>query len=97
MATLVGTAITVRRKITKMKDTECVEILEDGTVYYFDLEVCNREAEKAIEELHMKQDVIPNFDYTSSIFTIFISSIQILSNSGWTTDELLQEVLNHAD
>jgi len=80
-----------------MKDNECVEILEDGTVYYFDLDVCNREAEKAIEELHMKEGVLPNFDYTSSIFTLFISSIQILSQSGWTTDELLQEVLNHSE
>lgn len=97
MAILVGTVITVRRKIAKMKDNEFVEILPDGTVYYVDLDVCSEEADKVMEELYEKEGTVPNFDYTSAVFTLFINSIHTLSNSGWTTEELIQEVLNHSD
>lgn len=79
-----------------MKDNEIVEILPDGTVYYFDLDVCNEEADKLMEELYEKEGKVPNFDFTSAVFTLFINSIHTLSNSGWTTEELIQEVLNHS-
>ena len=75
-----------------MKDNEFVEILPDGTVYYVDLDVCSEEADKVMEELYEKEDTVPNFDYTSAVFTLFINSIHTLSNSGWTTEELIQEV-----
>lgn len=79
-----------------MKDNEFVEILPDGTVYYVDLDVCNEEADKLMEELYEKEGKVPNFDYTTAVFSLFINSIHTLSNSGWTTEELLQEVLNHS-
>lgn len=78
-----------------MKDNEIIEILEDGTVYYFDLDVCNSEAEKLLDELHKKEGIVPNFDFSASIFNLFVNSIHILRNSGWTTEELLNEVLDH--
>ena len=80
-----------------MKDNEFVEILPDGTVYYVDLDVCNEEADKVLEELYEKEGKVLNFDYTSAVFALFIHSIHTLSNSGWTTEELIQEVLNHSD
>lgn len=80
-----------------MKDNEFVEILPDGTVYYFDLDVCSEEAYKVMEELYEKEGKVPNFDFTTAVFSLFINSIHTLSNSGWTTEELIQEVLNHSD
>lgn len=80
-----------------MKSNECVEVLPDGTVYYFDLDVCQDEAEKTLDELQAKQNKIPNFDFTASVFSLFIYSIHILSNSGWTPEDLISEVLTHTD
>ena len=71
------------------------EVLEDGTIHSFDLDICNEEADSVIDELAEKQDIVLNFDFTATIFSLFVSSIQILSTSGWSTEDLLNEVLNH--
>lgn len=78
-----------------MKENEVVEVLEDGTIYYFDLEVCNREAESLINELFEKEKTVPNFDVPATVFNLFINSIHILNECGWTTEDLIAEVLNH--
>jgi hypothetical protein len=78
-----------------MKDTEIVEVLADGTVYHFDLDVCNAEAEQVLETLWAKEDKLIGFDYTATIYSLFARSIQILSYSGWSAEELLDAVLTH--
>lgn len=79
-----------------MKDTEIVEVLADGTINHFDLDVCNAAADEALELLWAKENKVLSFDYTAAVFSLFVDSINILSNSGWTTQELLQEVINHS-
>lgn len=79
-----------------MNDREIVEVLEDGTIYHFDLDVCDGEADKALEQLYAKEGVQLGFDYTASVFSLFVSCIQILTNSGWNTTELLDEVVTHS-
>lgn len=78
-----------------MKDTEIVEILEDGTVYHFDMDVCNAEAEQIFEQLWQKDDQL-GFDYTATVYSMFARAIVILSQSGWSTNELLDSVLTHS-
>lgn len=78
-----------------MKDNEVVEVLEDGTIHYFDLEVCEKEAEIVIEDLISKQTTVTNYDFHTTIFNLFVLSIYILTESGWTPDELLDEVIMH--
>ena len=80
-----------------MKDTEIVEVLEDGTIYHFDLDVCDAEAANALEQLYAKENVQLGFDYTATIFSLFVSCIQTLTNSGCSTTELLDEVINHSE
>lgn len=81
----------------ELKENEVVEVLPDGTVYYFDLNVCNAAADQAIEKLLELEGVEPNFDFSASVFHLFIESIYILSSSGWSTEELLTEVLTHSE
>jgi hypothetical protein len=73
------------------------EVLEDGTIHHFDLDLCDDEAEKAIAYLWGQEDKTLNFDFTSAIFSTFVKSIGILSRSGWSTEELFQEVANHSE
>ena len=77
------------------KESQIVEVLEDGTIYAFDMEVCDKEAEKAIKKLSNKEGKLFNFDFGATIFTLFIYCIHILRDSGWQTQELLNEVLDH--
>jgi hypothetical protein len=79
-----------------MKDTEIVEVLEDGTIYHFDLDICNAEADKALEQLYAKENVQLGFDYTATIFSLFVSCIHTLTTSGWSTTDLLDEVVSHS-
>lgn len=80
-----------------MKDTEIVEVLADGTINHFDLDICDRAALEALDDLYDKENKVMSFDYTATVFSLFVYAIDILSNSGWTTQELLQEVLNHSE
>jgi hypothetical protein len=79
-----------------MKDTEIVEILEDGTVYHFDMAVCNAEAEQVLATLWSKEDNQLGFDYTATVYSLFARAVHILSQSGWSMDELVDAVLTHA-
>jgi len=79
-----------------MKDTEIVEVLEDGTVNHFDLDVCDEAALEALDSLWAKENKVLSFDYTASVFSLFVYSVGILTKSGWTTQELLNEVVNHS-
>jgi hypothetical protein len=77
------------------KDSQVVEALEDGTFHAFDLEVCDREAEKALKNLHKKEGKLFNYDYGMTVFTLFVYCVHILREAGWETQELIDEVLDH--
>lgn len=79
-----------------MKDSEVIEILPDGTVYHFDMDVCNAEADRVIEELFEKENPQIGYDCTATIYSLFARAVYILLDSGWTTQELLQTVLTHS-
>ena len=78
-----------------MKDNEVIEVQEDATIHYFDLDVCEKEAASVVDELITKQTIVPNYDFHATIFSLFIQSIYILSEAGWEPEELLDEVLMH--
>ena len=69
------------------------ETLENGEVYEFDLDVCSAAADQVLEDLLEKEGEVENFDFVASIFSLFVASIGILTQSGWTTDELINEVM----
>lgn len=69
------------------------ETLENGEVYEFDLDVCNAAAEQALEELLEKEGGVEHFDFVASVFSLFVASVSILTLSGWTKDELINEVM----
>lgn len=82
-------------KNMKQQDSQVVEVLEDGTIYAFDLDVCDSEAEKAINKLYKKQGKLINFDFSTTVFTLFVYCMHILVSAGWSTEELIDEVINH--
>lgn len=73
------------------------EVLEDGTVHCFDMDKCADEAEKILLDLHAKDGVEIDFDYTATVYSLFIQSIHILSVSGWSTMDLIDEVVENSD
>jgi len=77
------------------KESQIVEVLEDGTIYAFDMDVCDKQAEKAIRSLKKKEGKLFNFDFSATMFTLFVYCIHILREAGWQTQELLNEVLDH--
>lgn len=77
------------------KDSQMVEVLEDGTIHAFDLDVCDKEAEKAIKGLLKKHGKLFNFDFSASVFTLFVHCIYVLKWAGWTKEELLGELVAH--
>lgn len=73
------------------------EILEDGTVYCFDMDKCIQEANYSIEKLYEKEGVELDYDFTATVFSLFIQCVHILTDSGWTTEELIDEVVRHSE
>jgi|688.fasta_scaffold13108_7 hypothetical protein len=72
------------------------EVLEDGTIYCFDMDKCIQEANDALEKLYEKEGVELDFDFTATVFSLFVNCIHILTESGWTTNDLISEVIDHS-
>lgn len=78
-----------------LKENQVVEVLPDGTIYYFDLNVCSDEACKLLDELYTKETTVPNFDFSAGVHALLVNAIHILVDSGWTPEDLVEEVLIH--
>lgn len=77
------------------KESQVAEVLEDGTIYVFDMDVCDKEADKAIKSLFKKEGKLLNFDFGATIFSLFVYCIHILRSNGWPTEELIDEIIMH--
>ena len=82
---------------TDSHPTIITEVLDDGTIIHIDTDICDEASEDAIEFLLDKQDIVLSFDFTTAMFATFVKSIHILTQAGWSTEELLQEVCNHSE
>ena len=82
---------------TTTTESDIVEVLEDGTIYHFDLDVCDDAAEEAIGQLWDKENKALKFDFSAAVFSLFVKSIGILTRSGWTTEDLVNEIYNHSE
>jgi hypothetical protein len=74
----------------------CTEILEDGTIYTFSINKSSDRARELLERLWELEGQELDFDYTAAVFSLFVDSIDILTNSGWTTQDLITEVISHS-
>jgi hypothetical protein len=75
----------------------CTEILEDGTIYTFSINKSSEKAAELMEKLYELEGQELDFDYTAAVFSLFVDCIHILTQSGWTTDDLLREVIDHSE
>ena len=80
-----------------MNDNQITEVLPDGTIHHFDIDVCNKEAEEVMNQLWEKEGRVLSFDFTASVFSLFTDAIHILTNSGWSTRDLIQEIYTHSE
>jgi hypothetical protein len=48
------------------EESTIVEVLDDGTIYAFDMDVCDQEANNVIELLHEKEGKLFNFDFSAA-------------------------------
>jgi hypothetical protein len=49
-----------------------------------------------LEQLYEKEGNELGFDYTATVFSLFINAIHILTESGWTAEDLHREVEDHS-
>jgi hypothetical protein len=73
------------------------EVLEDGTIYCFDMDKCIEEANNSLEKLFEKEGVELDYDFSATVFSLFVKCVHILTSSGWTTEELINEVIDHSE
>ena len=75
----------------------CTEILADGTIYTFSINKSCEKADELLASLYSMEGQELDFDFTAAVFSLFVDSIRILSNSGWTTQDLVREVMDHSE
>ncbi len=68
----------------------------EGKKMKTDLDLCREEAIAALDYLWKQENVVPLFDYTTSVHALFCICTDILTNSGWNEKELMEEVLHHS-
>jgi hypothetical protein len=82
--------------MTTTDPDRCTEVLEDGTIYTFSINKSSDRARELLERLWELEGQELDFDYTAAVFSLFVDSIDILTNSGWTTQDLITEVITHS-
>ena len=70
--------------------------LTDGTPYEFDADLCHQEAHTVLDGLWEQEDVTHHFDFVCTIHALLTNCITILSNNGWTEEELMQSVIEYS-
>lgn len=75
----------------------CTEVLADGTIYTFSINKSGEKATELLHQLHAMEGKELDFDYTAAVFSLFVDCVHILTASGWTTEDLLQEVVDHSE
>ena len=60
-----------------------------------DFELCEQIVSESIDELIGKQDDYEGYDFVAAMFSMFVHSIHILNEAGWSKDELVEEINNH--
>jgi hypothetical protein len=81
----------------KINENDIVETLPDGSTYVFNMDVCQEAADDALGMLWSKEGRTEKFDYTGAVFSLFTTCVHILSNSGWNTEELINEVIAYSE
>lgn len=70
----------------------------DGNVEFeIDLDLCNTVADDMLSDMASLDGELDNFDFVAAVFSLFVNSIHILLDHGWTPQNLLQEVTDHSD
>lgn len=72
------------------------EVLDNGDEYQYDIDLCNDAADDAIEDLFEMEGTVENFDFIVSVYSLFISSVNILADAGWTTEDLVKDTIYHS-
>lgn len=73
------------------------EVLDDGTVYEFDIDVCASVAADALDVMVEAQDEVEMFDFATSALCMFIECVHILTAAGWTEQALVNEIFEHSE
>lgn len=61
------------------------------------IEVSNKVADEVVVALYEKEGKPKDFDFATAMFSIFIDAIRVLTNVGWTTENLIEEVRTHSE
>jgi len=73
------------------------DVMDDGTIRVFDLDVCQAHAEAILDELWEKEGKVLNLDYYSTVFALFAETVHHLTSSGWSTEDLICAVIDNSD
>lgn len=73
------------------------QVLEDGTVSSYDMDHCVQTADRVLDELEQEAVKVLDLDYMATVFSLFVQATHELTQAGWTTEELMQEVIDHSD
>lgn len=69
----------------------------DGNVEFeIDLNLCNSVADDMLTDMWELDGELENFDFVAAVFSVFVNSIHILLDHGWTSQDLLREVTDHS-
>ena len=76
--------------------SDIMEWEHEGKKMRTDMDLCNEEAISALRYLWRQEDVVPLYDYTTAVHSLFCHCVDILTHSGWTEKELMEEILYHS-
>lgn len=84
--------------VATMDDPNIIEELDDegNVVNTIHIDLCNEIADGMLEDLADLQGEVTHFDFGVASFGLFVNCVHILLDQGWTMEELVKEVTDHA-
>ncbi len=71
---------------------------EEGNVQFeIDLNLCNQVADNMLSDMCDLEGELEHFDFAAAVFSMFVHSVHILLDHGWTAEDLVREVSEHAE
>lgn len=71
------------------------ETLDNGEEYSFDMDVSHEISETLFDNLMEMQGEVENYDFESTVFCVFHTSMALLMSCGWTPDSLKEEITEY--
>jgi hypothetical protein len=74
-----------------------IEITDDAgeVIHRINIDLCNQVADEFMMDMADLEEHVDNYDFVTACFGLFVNSMHVLHDAGWSVEDLMREVKEH--